>query len=306
VNEKTGQKISTFELQASNVFALSELEAIVCAFNEDEIPLILLKGAAFLTTIYKEKLDRSICDLDLLVHKHDLIRANNQMLHLGYKSSAHNWGNHISYSKPGKHVIPVEIHWDLFNRKNPFQKYAFRMSSDMAWESLQSVSIGRHTTHIMHHDRQILYLSCHLIKESFSDPKWAGDIDNIVRYYRESLDWQKIKALAVECGIRIPVWFVLKYVKELLGTPIPEDLLEDLAGENNPVKAEILMKKIIRDRNVAKRNLLHLYMCVIDKPLDKIRAIIEYSPYLAVRSLMMKQCLNSWNKQTCQAAIQLY
>jgi len=303
MSERIAHDFNLFNLQASNVFALSELEVIAGTFNKAGIALLLLKGASLLETVYQDKLDRSICDLDILVHTQDLSKTNDQMLSLGYNASSHNWGNHVSYTREGQSSIPVEIHWDLFNRKNPFQKYAFKIETGQIWDDAELIQVGSHNAYIMSPEHQLFYLSCHLIKESFNDPKWIRDIDMIVRFYQQKIDWTKVINFANYYKVRMPVCIVLNYVKASFDTPIPVHILQDLANGNDPGYAEELANEILQNKRVSTRHLLQLYLAAIEKPFDRIRAITEYLPYILLRSFMTKRSLINWKRMSCYSAV---
>mgnify|MGYP001593025545 FL=1 len=107
--EETGAGSNTFQLQASNIFALSELGKILSAFRQNTVPVLLLKGASLLSTVYKKTLIRSIADLDLLVHPRDLPKADVAMSQCGYTQLSHNWGNHVTYQKG----TPISIQFQI-------------------------------------------------------------------------------------------------------------------------------------------------------------------------------------------------
>jgi len=124
------------QVKAHNIFAVSELSELLASFNEDDIPVIVLKGASLLGTLYEKDFSRPMYDIDLLAHRADLGEIDDKLLSLGYQRLSHNWGNQITYRKKGPVSIPVEVHWELFDRKNPLQRYAFKIETEDLWEDV--------------------------------------------------------------------------------------------------------------------------------------------------------------------------
>ena len=56
---------------AGNMAALQEMERLRGLLEQAGVEVILLKGAAFLDTIYPDLSERSMCDLDFLIRKQD-------------------------------------------------------------------------------------------------------------------------------------------------------------------------------------------------------------------------------------------
>jgi len=132
------------QVKAHNIFAVSELSELLASLNEDDIPVMVLKGASLLGTLYEKDYSRPMYDIDLLAHRTDLGKIDEKLLRLGYQRLSHNWGSHITYRKKGPVSIPVEVHWELFDRKNPVQKYAFKIETEDFWEDVLPVRISEY------------------------------------------------------------------------------------------------------------------------------------------------------------------
>ena len=59
------------ETLAGNMAALQEMERLRQIFDDAQIPILFLKGAAYQDTLYEDLSQRSMCDIDFLIHEND-------------------------------------------------------------------------------------------------------------------------------------------------------------------------------------------------------------------------------------------
>jgi hypothetical protein len=74
----------------------------------------------------------------------------------------------------------------------------------------------------------LLALSSHLARQEDHLLKALCDITELVKKYNEVLDWDYILASARSWGIEITVYYCLRRSKELLGAPVPVNVIEAL------------------------------------------------------------------------------
>ena len=68
-----------------NQLAQASVDEIGAVFSSERIPVILMKGAALLRTLYDDQGLRTLCDVDLLVDERDVERADTQLQARGLK-----------------------------------------------------------------------------------------------------------------------------------------------------------------------------------------------------------------------------
>src|SRR2546425_242534 len=103
-----------------------ELSEILDALRSEEIPVIVLKGAYLAECVYGDKALRPMRDLDLMVRRCDLSRAEAKLVEMGYRQRPEpyaEWDYSASahlhpLTKPGGVVI--EIHWTIESPTEPF------------------------------------------------------------------------------------------------------------------------------------------------------------------------------------------
>ena len=138
-------------------------------------------------------------------------------------------------------------------------------------------------------ENSLIYLSCHLMKESYSHKKWLTDIDRFIRHYDNEINWEKVIEKAEKYEVKRSVYYALYRVRECYETPLPASLLTRIWPERGGWSRDRVTKR--RSRN----NLLHRwwslarYLSVIETSSDRIRAIIQLPPYLLRRSFMLRK-----------------
>lgn len=112
-----------------NQILMQEFSSISAAFSQAQIRVVPLKGAAFLQDIYAHIPARTMTDIDLLVEKINLPRAEEILLNLGFSECSDGlkqsyWLEkqcHVQFTKKksDKNAIHLDLHFSLdFKRKN--------------------------------------------------------------------------------------------------------------------------------------------------------------------------------------------
>ncbi len=105
------------------------LEQVIRAFTADGIDIALIKGCAFVGTIYPDPAERPMNDMDVLVRKHQLPAAIEHMLALGFQrvGFARKLSDFYHAVVFLRGDVMVELH------RNIVQPYRTRMRIDDAW-----------------------------------------------------------------------------------------------------------------------------------------------------------------------------
>lgn len=125
------------ELLQRYAFQEQERSRITTALKAAGVPFILLKGAV-LRQYYPDPYLRSSCDLDVLVHREDLERAEETLkTALGYTGNGKLTSHDVSlFSESGVHI---ELHYDLMEDSNQNDGAAIL---NRVWEHAAPVSEG--------------------------------------------------------------------------------------------------------------------------------------------------------------------
>ena len=234
---KEDLKITYYTNSARNIWLLSKLGEILQIFREGEIPVIVLKGAALLETVYPDIGLRPITDLDLMVHRKDLPEIKEGLSRLGYENSE---AYPEDFVKEG---LMIDLHWELINvTRVGSRAKACKIEISDFWQNSQALRISGMETRVLSPEYLLIDLCLHLVfHHGLSGLVWFIDIAEVLRFYQEEIDWDKFVNKVGKYGIEKPLYYALLCVKEILEAPIPEGILDSL----RPAREGFLEKKFL-------------------------------------------------------------
>jgi hypothetical protein len=207
---------------------LQEIDARLAAVGA---PVLLLKGAALLHTLYGEAGPRALSDIDVLVPGAALERARNALGEIGFarviEPTEHFFRRsmHTTWLRPHLRSIAVEVHWDL---AEPYRPYAFDL--DAIWSAARPLGSDFRALHTMSNEHAIAYLCLHLERHAIfyrhildredwfemvvrggvgSRLIWLYDVALCTRRWGATVDWDRL----VECSDR---WAIAPNVRAAL------------------------------------------------------------------------------------------
>jgi len=203
-----------------NMKLYNELGKFLKALKNTGIDVIVLKGAVLAETVYQDIGLRPMGDIDIMVR---FDRKNE---------------NHVN-SIINADTPLFDIHENLrgrdsFNRKINTQKL---------WENAEPIKLANVETLKLCPEHQLLHLIVH--GNYFRGIIWLCDIAEFVRYYKDSMDWEKAISEAKQYGYKNLFFFQLYSAWKLLDAPVPDDVLYAL--QPNWIK-RFLIKKLINER----------------------------------------------------------
>ncbi len=220
---------------------LKELEKISSAFEQAEIPVVVLKGACFALTLYEDIGLRPMGDLDILVPVEKFSQAVQIAQVLGYEDNLPQAApglrdllNHeVCLQKPGQ-SFSLEIHHSLVADKT----YTYAVPVDWFWEQIEPLTGAEPGMRfgalwMLSPEAQLLYAASHAMLQHGGDAsplRWFYDMDQLVRKYQDSLDWDLLSEQARVFAWGSALLAALERVREYFDTPIPADVLSQLSA----------------------------------------------------------------------------
>jgi len=208
-----------------------ELSQVLRMLQNDNIPVIVLKGAFLAEVVYGNIALRSMGDVDLLVEKSDLARVEKILPEMGYSPSRRFWieaecatHQHLPpFIKPG--AAPLEIHWIIVHPTGPF-----RIDVDGLWKRARPTLIAGVEVLVLSPEDLLLHLCLHT---SFQHRFIIGlralcDISETLWHYRDEMDWEQVRLRARQWGAGKCGYLTLHLARELLGALVPDDVLSAL------------------------------------------------------------------------------
>lgn len=199
-----------------------------------EVPLLVLKGPVLAPLLYPSAVFRPSADLDIEVRVADVDATVAALEASGLREcdfdpeiARHEHAEHVHGSSAFHRVfaskdeqILVELHVDALQLGVQFSPEEAR------WE--RSVP----TPHVpgalmLSIADQLVHLSVHVQKHGFNRLIWLKDIDLLLRMGSDA-DWHRAVEIARAEGVTASVWYTLAIVQNMLGTPIPQSLIQQL------------------------------------------------------------------------------
>ncbi len=195
------------------------LARYITRLNEAGIPVLLLKGAALMQTVYADPADRVMRDLDLLVPDEKLEQARAMVAEDATEVRPDRPGlRHLgTMLLPGEYTS-IELHsashhvewWPQLEPGDPFK-------------DAEQVQIGQATAYHLGLADSLLHIACHGVRHSFSDwPIMAADLSRLLAPLgRDSEWWEAICRAAQGKGRQRSVLIAVAFAS---GGPIPPEL----------------------------------------------------------------------------------
>jgi hypothetical protein len=228
------ERVRVGELRAG--MQVSELVAILEAFEARGIAAIAHKGPALSALAYGRTGARDSVDLDLVVRVADAPAADEALHERGYRrfempplsprreaAWRRTWSEYEYVSHDG--LVFVDLHW----RMCPPQ-YPFRVDPRRLWSRPTRTVLGGREVLVFPIETLIVLLCLHGAKHRWRKLVWLCDIDRLVRG-SSSIDWEEIRGFTEESHSRRAVGLGLLLANRLLGTPLPAPVATRLAHE---------------------------------------------------------------------------
>ena len=205
-----------------------ELAALAYALPV-ELPVAVLKGAAYIVQDLELARGRLPSDVDLLVSRGQLDQAESALHKAGWVAEAgdayveryyREWSHELPPMRFPGHPVEVDLHHTI-------TPVTSRLKPDTAslFADLQAITGQRFL--VLQPLDQILHAAVHLFQDSelFANLRDLVDIDGLIRAHLHSAsDWQALAARARQHDFERPLWYALRYCRAWLGTVIPADL----------------------------------------------------------------------------------
>lgn len=228
VAAKVGQILDDARHDAEQVRtqALWEAEMARRALAGVDVPVVLLKGTAFLAAGLAAGIGRSIGDLDILVPRESLKGVQRALLDAGWEWVKEDAYDDLYY-RQWMHELPPLIHKDrdrMIDVHHTILPPTARPKPD-ADALVADSRVLEGGLRVLSREDMIVHAALHL----FADGDLAGglrnlwDIDRLLREFaRDNGFWPKLEARSSLHGTRAPVARAVRLARDLYGTPIPD------------------------------------------------------------------------------------
>jgi hypothetical protein len=231
VPSETLQEIRTHFQNNSwrNLYLARELIRILKLFEGHGISAVPYKGLALAASVYGELALRQFGDLDLLVHRGDVMKAEKLLKDLGYEPERSHAGKHaslkyhyhLSFLRKADRVY-VEVHWAF---SGPYSSFGLEIKG--LWDRLEQISLAGALVNSFCPEDLLLILCTHASKDLWRRLIWVCDIAEFI-VANPDLDWRRVMDQSKELGCRRKLWLGLRLASSLLRSSPPNRVIESM------------------------------------------------------------------------------
>jgi putative nucleotidyltransferase-like protein len=204
------------------------LASLLSSFSEQNVDVLVIKGAALAYLLYRQPHERPRCDADLLIRRSDLAAAEAVLLRAGYRRQIEpdaelaSGQRHFDPPTPG--VDSIDLHWRVVN---PLV-FAELLPFDPAWSRAIPVPpLGGGARTLCLTDALLLACVHRVAHHTVDDDmRWIADVDRLVRRL-DPADADAFIGAAAQSRTRQVCAHVLRSASQHLRTPV-EPFLERL------------------------------------------------------------------------------
>jgi hypothetical protein len=161
---------------------------------EQDVPFVLMQGAALLVDIYPDPGLRPLSDIDLWVLPRNRERLLTGLSRLGFEENPLVPG----VLRRGAVLVDVHTHLDWAERIHA-TRFFFSLDTEEIQRSCRSVTWdGLQLACLSEHD-QVVYLMVHAVKHNLERLIWLADIQRLVAAWHSS-DWEELRQRARQLG----------------------------------------------------------------------------------------------------------
>ena len=232
VPEEIARHFSSAKLVAdANVRAVHwEVNRIRAAFAKIALPVLLLKGAAYVMADLPSARGRIFHDIDILVPKDRLEKAEELLLWNGW-ATTHLDAYDQRYYRTWMHELPPLQHLKrktILDVHHNIQPPTSRLHPNPDKLLEEAVSIGGQINlKVLAPVDMVLHSATHLFQDGELEHGLRDlvDLDSLMRNFGQlNSFWPQLTERAKELGLARSLYYALRYTHRLLGTPIPEDV----------------------------------------------------------------------------------
>lgn len=205
-----------------------EVSCLERALRKSDIPVVLLKGAAYQMAEFPWSDGRISVDVDIMVPEEMLAQVESWLMLSGWVTQKKSDYDERFY-RDWMHELPPMVHWDrgteldvhhtLLPRTGKITVDPRRLWEEVVpWQGIFSLLSPRD-------------MVLHSLLHTFQDGDLADcfrdllDLDGMLRFFsqNDSDFWMKFRQRSEELGVNRPVFYALETLRHMLHTPIPDE-----------------------------------------------------------------------------------
>ena len=271
---------AAFSAVAGNSLRCQNLAQVAAAFQEAQLPLVLLKGAALVEGTYGGWEERTMSDIDLWLRPATMARAMRLMESLGFQSIEQAArplslqalaGGEVQYWRPHEDGWRtqdlVELHL------SPFPGWWLRRTAAIDTEGLWARLEPLKDAYQLSAEDTIIHLAVHLaVNHQFGRAVIRSLLDIAMTAQARQVDWKLVAQRARQWRVGVAVWLTLSLLEALFAVENVETALVQLRPSR--ARRRMLARFVTPTRLLEgadprrSRARLLLLLLLVDRPQD--------------------------------------
>jgi hypothetical protein len=253
-----------------------ELFSVLGTLSAAGIEAVPFKGPTLAAMAQGDLILRQFCDLDIMIHPRDWLRAKRALLNAGFaakhkltpreeKAYVESACDFTFHHGAVRNVL--EIHWDFVPRF-----FAIRIPLRQLMTRATTVELCGRRVPTLTPDDLLLCLAVHGAKHAWSRLCWLSDIAHLI--YRADLDQDTVRRRAERWRIARIVKIALYLAQWTLGSELPESLQTWIQKDREASKlAEVLVRNLFGDSKIRteSRTYFRLFARQREHAADRVR-----------------------------------
>lgn len=220
-----------------SLFLTAELVKLIELLEAHGIRAVPFKGPTLALCAYGDVALREFSDLDILVHRQDVLKVRKLLVGEGFKTTPELTASQqaallrfdcaCNFSND-KNVV-FDVHWKFV------APHSFAFDTSGLWDRLETLTIGGKQLPTLSAEDLLPVLCLHGFTHFWERLGWICDIAGLIELQKD-FDWESVVNNATEQGSRRILSLGLMLAGELLETPIPSEVLQ-IAQKDAVVRA---------------------------------------------------------------------
>ena len=276
----------------------AELCRILRMFEAHGIAALPFKGPVLAAAVYGNLALRQFGDLDILVHKQDILHAKELLVTQGYRLK------HALTSKQEQTLLKygcqlclmhdagtvVELHWAFVQRY-----FTFPLDPEPLWDRAKPISWGSTAILNLAPEDLLLFLCVHGTKHCWERVAWICDVAELLRVHQD-LAWDVVMAQADALGSRRMLLLGLFLAGKWLGAPLPEAIWQRVQADQTVRGLAVRVgDRLFREGEISGAVKCFFHLRARERLRDRIRYSVRYfPPYFRRRAYPPNELDRQW------------
>ncbi|RZJ13308.1 MAG: hypothetical protein EOP39_01480 [Rubrivivax sp.] len=229
-----------------------EVAALLNVLQPLQVPLVLLKGAAYVMARLPAASGRVFSDVDILLPRDALPEAESLLAVNGWSGDKLDAYDQRYYRR-WMHELPPLMHMfrgTALDVHHTILPPTSRSHIDAAALMRDSVELPEHPgVRVLAPVDMVLHSAAHLFHEGEPDNllRDLSDLDLLMRHFSLQRDfWPRLLANAQSHGLQQPLRLALRYCRQVLQTPVPADVMRQIDADRPEPRLDFMYRRVLR------------------------------------------------------------